>query len=91
MKMSDDLLDLLRAFSEGEVRFMVVGAYAVAVHGRPRATKDLDVWVEASTDNARRVLAALKDFGAPVASLGVTEEDLQTPGRNAPSSASPTF
>jgi hypothetical protein len=45
--MSPDFLDLLRAFSAANARFLVVGAYAVGVHGRPRATKDLDVWVEA--------------------------------------------
>lgn len=44
--MSPDFLDLLRAFSVANARFLVVGAYAVGVHGRPRATKDLDVWVE---------------------------------------------
>lgn len=51
--MSPDFLDLLRALSGADVRFLVVGAYAVGVHGRPRATKDLDVWVEASADNPR--------------------------------------
>jgi hypothetical protein len=51
--MSPDFLDLLRAFSVASARFLVVGAYAVGVHGRPRATKDLDVWVEASADWTR--------------------------------------
>lgn len=50
--MSPDFLDLLRALSGADARFLVVGAYAVGVHGHPRATKDLDVWVEASTENA---------------------------------------
>ncbi len=56
---------------------MVVGAYAVGVHGRPRATKDLDIWVEPSEENAPRVLAALRDFGAPL--MGLTEADLHRP------------
>jgi len=51
--MSPDFLDLLRALLVADARFMVVGAYAVGVYGRPRATKDLDVWAEASAENAR--------------------------------------
>jgi hypothetical protein len=57
---------------------MVVGAYAVGVHGRPRATKDLDVWVEPSVENAPKVIRALLDFGAPL--MGLTAKDLETPG-----------
>jgi hypothetical protein len=62
--MTPDFLDLLRALLAAEARFMIVGAYAVGVHGRPRATKDLDVWVETSAANAPKVIAALRDFGA---------------------------
>jgi hypothetical protein len=51
--MNPDFLDLLCALLAADARFMVVGAYAVGVHGRPRATKDLDVWVEPSVANAR--------------------------------------
>ena len=58
--MSPDFLDLLRALSGADARFLVVGAYAVGVHGHPRATKDLDVWVEASADNAPKVMSALR-------------------------------
>ena len=57
---------------------MVVGGYAVGVHGHPRATKDLDIWVEPSQDNAERVMAALVAFVAPLGDLSV--EDLATPG-----------
>lgn len=53
--MNHDFVDLLRAFSGGEVRFLVVGAHALAHHGRPRATGDLDVWVNATPENAPRV------------------------------------
>src|SRR6185312_4393414 len=70
---NQDFLDLLSAFNAAEVRYMVVGAYAVGVHGHPRATKDLDLWIQASTDNASRVMNALRTFGAPVG-------DLETPG-----------
>jgi hypothetical protein len=76
--MSPDFLDLLRALSGADARFLVVGAYAVGVHGHPRATKDLDVWIEASVDNAPKVMSALHDFGAPL--MGLTEEDLRVPG-----------
>jgi hypothetical protein len=76
--MNRDFLDLLRAFSAAEVRFLVVGAYALALHGRPRATGDLDVWVDATPENAARVVRALKEFGAPV--VDVTASDFATPG-----------
>jgi hypothetical protein len=76
--MNADFLDLLIALNAAEARFLVVGGYAVGVHGRPRATKDLDVWIEASADNARRVMQALRDFGAPLGDLA--EGDLETPG-----------
>ena len=76
--MNQDFLDLLRAFGAHSVRFMVVGAYALAVHGRPRATGDLDVWIDATPDNAVRVFAALLEFGAPVTDL--SPEDLSAPG-----------
>ncbi len=76
--MNADFLDLLTALSAAEARFLVVGGYAVGVHGRPRATKDLDVWVEASADNAHKVMRALRDFGAPLGDL--VEKDLEVPG-----------
>lgn len=76
--MNQDLLDLLRAFCDHNVRFMVVGAYALAVHGRPRATGDLDVWVDATPENAPRIVTALSAFGAPVEQ--VTLDDFSTPG-----------
>ena len=53
--MNEDFLDLLSALSVANAKFLVVGAYAVGIHGRPRATKDLDVWIQASADNASRV------------------------------------
>ena len=77
-RMNADFLDLLTALSDAEARFLIVGAYAVGVHGRPRATKDLDLWIEASADNARRVMQALRNFGAPLGDLA--EQDLATPG-----------
>lgn len=66
MKLNRHYTDLLAAFAENRVRFLLVGAYALAYHGRPRATGDLDVWVEATPTNARRVFGALAAFGAPL-------------------------
>jgi hypothetical protein len=76
--MNPDFLDLLRALQAADARFMVVGAYALGIHGRPRATKDFDVWVEASVENAPRVIRALRLFGAPL--MGLMEEDIRAPG-----------
>lgn len=76
--LNEDFRDLLRAFSDAEVRFLVVGAYALAVHGHPRATGDLDVWIDATPANARRAYKALATFGAPLHEL--SEDDLSKPG-----------
>ena len=76
--MNQDFVDLLRAFVDHDVRFLIVGAYALAVHGRPRATGDLDVWVDATPGNAARVIGALAAFGAPLSQ--VSEADFSQPG-----------
>ncbi len=76
--MNPDFVDLLRAFAAADVRFLIVGAYALAHHGRPRATGDLDVWVDATPENAVRVMRALAAFGAPL--RDVTEKDFSRPG-----------
>lgn len=78
--MNDDFVDLLHALLDAGARFVVVGAHAMAVHGVPRATQDLDVLVEPTAGNAERVWAALSAFGAPAAELGVTREDFTRPG-----------
>ncbi len=75
-----DFVDVLRALGEAGAQFVVVGAYAMAAHGIPRATGDIDILVRPSPDNAQRVLTALRAFGAPVDAHGVTQEDLSTPG-----------
>ncbi len=79
--MNEDFLDLLRALIDSDARFMVVGAHALAVHGVPRATGDLDVWIETGADNAARVWEALVVFGAPVEAVGLSESDLQQEDR----------
>ncbi len=76
--MSPDFKDLLSTFNAHGVEYLVVGAHALAAHGRVRATGDLDVWVRPDLDNARRVIKALAAFGAPIHDLNA--EDLTLPG-----------
>ena len=76
--MNQDFLDLLRAFIDHKVRYLIVGAYALGVHARPRATGHLDVWVDPTPDNAAFVLEALAAFGAPLQQ--VTADDFSRPG-----------
>lgn len=76
--MNSDFSELIAEFNAHSVEFLVVGAHALAAHGHVRATKDLDVWVRPEAENAERVIAALRSFGAPLHDL--TVEDLATPG-----------
>jgi hypothetical protein len=68
--LNEDFQDLLNELLDGEARFLVVGAHAMAVHGVPRATGDMDVWISPEPSNAERVWAALQRFGAPIEQLG---------------------
>jgi len=77
MAVNPDFKDLFAAFNAAEVRYLVVGAYAVTFHARPRFTKDLDVWVDPEPQNAARVYQALTAFGAPLE--GVSESDFADP------------
>jgi hypothetical protein len=74
---NEDFRDLLSALCEAGARFLIVGAYAVSYHAEPRATGDLDVWVECTPANAARVYAGLQAFGAPLHDL--SEADLARP------------
>jgi hypothetical protein len=76
--LNEDYKDMLLALSEEKVRFLLVGAYALAAHGYPRATMDIDIWIMPSPQNADALLRALHRFGAPLHDL--TEEDLQKDG-----------
>jgi len=69
--MNPDFAALLRALCDAKARFLVVGAYALAWYGYPRATRDLDLWVEASPRNAVRLMEALQNFGAPLDGVDV--------------------
>ncbi len=71
---------MLIALAEEQAVFLIVGAYAVAVHGAPRSTGDIDIWVRPDPENAGRVWKALASFGAPVEAMGLNREDLATPG-----------
>lgn len=73
--MNEDFLELLSSSLAADARFLVVGAYAVGVHGHPRATKHLDVWVEATPSNAPKVIDALRRFGAPLGDLDASDLD----------------
>ena len=77
--LNDDFRDVLSAFTREHVQFLIVGAYALALHGVPRATGDLDLFVRPTAENAARVWRALIDFGAPVAAAGVQAEDFAKP------------
>lgn len=76
--MTSDFSELLQTFNAHDVEYLVVGAHALAAHGHVRATKDLDIWVRPDGENARRILAALLTFGAPLGDL--TEDDLTASG-----------
>ncbi len=76
--LNQDFKEILSAFIEEKVEFLVVGAYAMAFHGFVRATGDIDLWIRISDENAGKVWRALERFGAPLFDL--SKEDLQTPG-----------
>ena len=75
--LNPDYRDMLSAFADAEVDYLVIGAYAMAAHGHPRATGDIDLWVRSTSANANRVLEALSAFGAPL--TAVDRNDFQTP------------
>ncbi len=75
--MNRDFAEILSALSEAGAEFLVVGAHALAAHGAPRATGDLDIWVNSTRENAARVMKALKAFGAPLQDLSL--DDLTKP------------
>lgn len=77
---NEDFVDMLSALTDNGVEFLIVGAYALAAHGFPRATGDIDILVAPTPDNATRVFRALVGFGAPVAAHGVTPTDFATKG-----------
>lgn len=73
--LNEDYKEMLQCLAEEDVKFLLVGAYALAAHGYPRATMDIDIWVRPSPENAAAVLRAVQKFGAPL--HGLTLVDLQ--------------
>ena len=73
--LNEDYKEMLQCLADEGAKFLIVGAYALAAHGYPRATMDIDIWVMPSRDNAEAVLRALRRFGAPL--RGLTIDDLQ--------------
>ncbi len=71
--LNPDYKEMLECLSAEKVRFLLVGAYALAVYGYPRATKDIDVFVRASPDNASSLMRALARFGAPLEDISATD------------------
>jgi hypothetical protein len=81
MDINEDFVDMAKSLVDNAVEFLVVGAYALAAHGFPRTTGDIDILIRPTPENAARVLRALLDFGAPVAAHGVTRNDFEVEGR----------
>jgi len=75
MMLNDDYKEMLQCLVAENAKFLLIGAYALAVHGYPRATLDVDIWVSPTPSNAEAVLRALRRFGAPL--HGLTGADLQ--------------
>ena len=76
--MNQDFVEMLSELSAAGAEFIIVGAHALAVHGLPRATGDLDIWIRSTPENAGKVWKALMAFGAPLDQLSMN--DLSTPG-----------
>ena len=79
MEVQSDFRELLELFNANEVEYLIVGGYALAYHGAPRYTGDIDILVHSTSENARRILIALEAFG--FGDLGLTEADFQASGR----------
>jgi len=73
MVFEDDFIDFINLLNIHKVQYMVVGAHALAFHGRPRHTGDLDIWIKPSLENASKMILVLDDFG--FGSLGLKEEN----------------
>ncbi len=78
MKTEKDYEEFLELLNKHDIRYCIIGAFALAFHARPRYTKDMDILVEATTDNAKRLLAALREFG--FGSLNLSVEDFSSKG-----------
>lgn len=75
--LNQDFKEFIQSLNDNQVNYLVIGGYAVALHGYPRYTKDIDIWVEMTPENAANMLKALDQFG--FASLNLQAEDFLTP------------
>jgi hypothetical protein len=75
--LNQDFKEFIQLLNENQVKYLVIGGYAVAVHGHPRYTKDIDIWIEMSEENSEKLIIALTQFG--FGSLGLTPQDFQSP------------
>ena len=78
MILNPDFKDFVRLLTENKVEYLIVGGYAVGVHGYPRYTGDLDIWINSTTENAKSVLKCVEDFG--FASYRLSVSDFTKPG-----------
>ncbi len=78
MTLAKDFEDFVKLLNRYEIEYMVVGGYALAFHGKPRHTGDLDIWINISEKNASRMLKVLNDFG--MSSMGFKKDDFLKPG-----------
>ncbi len=74
-----DFKEFIKSLNDNDVRYLVVGGYAVAFHGHPRYTKDIDIWIEMSRENATNLMRALDEFG--FGSIGLKAEDFLEPNQ----------
>lgn len=81
MNGNSDYKELLYWFNRNQVKYLVIGAYAVIYYVEPRFTRDLDIWVQPSQENAAAVFKALSEFGAPLEQLNITPQDFERPGQ----------
>jgi predicted nucleotidyltransferase len=77
--LNQDFKEFVQSLNDNGVRYLVVGGYAVAFHGHPRYTKDMDIWIANDPENAENILKALEQFG--FGGLGLTKEDFLEPGQ----------
>jgi len=75
--LNPDFKEFIQLLNVNQVKYLVIGGYAVAIHGHPRYTKDIDIWIEMTPENAQKLLIALTQFG--FGDLGLSAEDFQTP------------
>jgi hypothetical protein len=79
MEVQQDFKDLLELFNANKVEYIIVGGYALAFHGAPRYTGDIDIFVKPDDNNAAHIMSALKEFG--FGSVGLTAQDFEKPGQ----------